>query len=112
MTKIHALSNGGLSSKGALLQALTRGEGYGLELIERVKERTQRKVVLTQGTVYPALRALEKEGLVESYESEPLPERGGRPRVYYRLTAAGHRAAQEQREVTINLFGLEPAASY
>lgn len=93
-----------LSSKGALLQALIHGEGYGLELIERVNDRTDGRVVLNQGTVYPALRALEREGFVESYESEPMPERGGRPRVYYELTPAGRRAAQEQREATLNLL--------
>lgn len=99
-----------LSPKGALLQALVRGDSYGLELIDCVKELTEGKVVLHQGTVYPALRALEKEGLVESYESEPLQERGGRPRVYYSLTAAGRKISGEQRTAALGLLGVSPAA--
>ncbi len=94
-----------VSSKAALLQALISGPGYGLDLIERVKKHTKGEIVLHQGTVYPALRELEADGLVRSYESEPLPERGGRPRRYYRLTALGARAAMEQRSAIIGLFG-------
>ena len=97
-----------VSAKAALLQALIRGEGYGLDLIKRVEDRTKGKVKLHQGNVYPALRDLEADGLVKSYESEPLPERGGRPRRYYKLTAAGQRAALQQSEAVAGLFGLLP----
>lgn len=93
-----------VSAKAALLQALVRGDGYGLDLIERVKNQTNGKFVLGQGSVYPALRELEREGLLESYEGEPTPERGGRPRRYYRLNALGAKAAIEQREVVMGLF--------
>jgi PadR family transcriptional regulator PadR len=90
----------------ALLQALIRGEGFGLDLIKRVKERTNGKLKLHQGNVYPALRDLEADGLLKSYEGPPLPERGGRPRRYYKLTAAGQRAALEQTNAVAGLFGL------
>lgn len=93
-----------VSARAALLQALIAGEGYGLELIERVEQRTKGAVKLRQGSVYPALRDLEDEGLVKSYEGEPIPERGGRPRRYYRLTAKGQRAALEQGEAVRGLF--------
>ncbi len=58
-----------------------------------------------QGSVYPALRDLEDEGLLESYEGDPLPERGGRPRRYYKLTALGATAAMAHRDVVLALFG-------
>jgi PadR family transcriptional regulator PadR len=73
----------------ALIDALVHGPGYGLDLIERVNKQTQGRLVLGQGSVYPHLRELEREGLLESYEGEPLPQRGGRPRRYYKLTAKG-----------------------
>lgn len=94
--------------KAALLQALIKGSSFGLELISRVEEMTNGEVKLHQGTVYPLLRALENEGLLESYEGEPLPERGGRPRRYYKLTAEGAREALAHRAVAASLFGLEP----
>jgi PadR family transcriptional regulator PadR len=92
----------------ALLQALLSGPGYGLELIERVKEKTQGKLTLNQGNAYPTLRALERDGLIESYKSEGPQERGGRPRIYYRLTGEGLRAARETRETGLLLFGSSP----
>jgi PadR family transcriptional regulator, regulatory protein PadR len=97
-----------VNAKAALLQALIRGEGYGLELIERVKQRTQGTVKLHQGNTYPALRELEKEGLLKSWDADPTPERGGRPRRYYKLTAAGQRAATQQSVAVAGLFGLVP----
>lgn len=98
-----------IDPRTALLQALISGDSYGLELIERVKERTGGRVVLGQGSIYPALRALEREGFVESYESEPMSERGGRPRIYYRLTGEGRRAALEERQALLGLFSPDLA---
>jgi len=96
-----------IDHKAALLQALAAGgEGYGLELIDRVKQQTNGAITLLQGRVYPALRELEQEGFVKSYESDPLPERGGRPRRYYKLTAEGRRAATAQRNAASSLFQL------
>ncbi len=94
-----------VTAKAALLQALISGPGYGLDLIERVKKQTKGAVELGQGSVYPALRDLEHDGLLESYEGEAPPERGGRPRRYYKLTALGAKAATAQQEVVFGLFG-------
>lgn len=88
-----------ISSKAALLQALVTGPGFGLELIERVKERTKGAVVLHQGSIYPALRDLEREGFLRSWDGETTPDRGGRPRRYYELTAEGRRAAFRDQQV-------------
>lgn len=96
-----------LNAKAALLQALISGPGFGLELMERVKDRSSGQLMLHQGSVYPALRSLEREGLVRSYDGESVAERGGRPRRYYELTAAGAKAATRQRGV---LMGFLQAA--
>jgi len=93
-----------ITAKAALLQALLRGPGFGLDLITRVKDLTLGTVELGQGSVYPALRDLERGGLLESHE-EPPSERGGRPRRYFKLTNAGEKAALEQRRVVLSIFG-------
>lgn len=98
-----------VNAKAALLQALISGPGYGLELIERVAKKTEGKIALHEGSVYPALRALEREGLVRSYGGDPLPERGGRPRRYYELTAEGSRAAAQQQTAALRLFSFQVA---
>jgi len=90
--------------------SLIGGRGFGLEIIQRVRERSNGKILLNEGSVYPALKALEKEGLLRSYDGEPMPERGGRPRRYYELTGEGRRVATEQRTALLNL--LQPAEAF
>lgn len=98
-----------VTTQAALLQALIKGPSYGLEIMARVAEQTKGAVKLHQGTTYPLLRELEAEGFLESYEGEPMPERGGRPRRYYRLTAEGKKKAMEERVIAAGIFGLELA---
>lgn len=88
-----------ISSRAALLQALLSGPGFGLDLLERVKRRTNGAVVLHQGSLYPALRGLERDGLLRSWDGDSPPERGGRPRRYYELTAEGRQAAFRDQQV-------------
>lgn len=97
---------GPVSTRAALLQALIDGPGYGLELTKRVKERTKGKMVIGQGRLYPTLWDLQEDGLVTCYETDPVPERGGRPRKYYELTAEGLRSAREEQVVGFLLFGV------
>lgn len=98
-----------LTAKAALLQALAHGSGFGLDLIQRVQQLTGGKLTLGQGSVYPALKDLEWDGLAESYDGAPTPERGGRPRRYFKLTPRGFQLAREHRAIAAELFGLVPA---
>ena len=100
-----------MTARAALLTALIPGKGYGLELIDRVSDRSKGQIQLNQGSIYPALKSLEKEGLLKSWEADPTPERGGRPRRYYELTADGLRAAREQSQGMLGFlrFALEGA---
>lgn len=95
-----------LPAKSALLYGLISGPGYGLELIERIRAASDGRLRIGQGSAYPALRSLEREGLVRSWEGESLPERGGRPRRYYELTADGLRAARSQRDTLLTLLRI------
>lgn len=93
-----------INTRSALLQALLSGEGYGRELIDRVRNSTNGKILLLDGCVYPALRELESEGLIRSWESELITDRDGRPRRFYRLTALGGKTATEERSAMIGLL--------
>lgn len=97
-----------VTAKAAILSVLMSGRSYGLEIIDKVRERTKGEIVLTDGTVYPTLKAMEREGLLRSFDGEPMPERGGRPRRYYELTGDGVRAARNQRSAVAGLWGLRP----
>jgi PadR family transcriptional regulator, regulatory protein PadR len=84
-----------ITPEAALLRVLITGEAYGLDLTRRVREWTNGKIMLNDDSFYQAIRKLEAQGLVDSYMSEPTGQRGGQPRRYYKLTAAGQRAALE-----------------
>jgi PadR family transcriptional regulator PadR len=94
-----------LSAKAALLQALVI-PGYGLELVERVRRSSSGHIRLRLGSVYPALRALEEQGLVRS-RLRPRPQGAGRPRRYYDLTPRGRTASRTQREALAAFFRPE-----
>lgn len=72
-------------------------EAYGVPIHQEIEERTSRSVSIA--TVYSALDRLEKDGLVISHLSSPLPERGGRAKRLYRLSADGATALQRARRV-------------
>jgi PadR family transcriptional regulator, regulatory protein PadR len=93
-----------ITARAAILAVLISGRRYGLEIIGRVRDRTNGSIVLNEGSVYPALKAMERDGLLRSFDGETLPERGGRPRRYYELTAEGFRVAKEQHTALIGLL--------
>ncbi|UII34186.1 PadR family transcriptional regulator [Fulvivirga ulvae] len=61
------------------------GRMYGYEIFQRVKELSDEKILLKDGSLYPALQKLSKDGLL-SYEEEYV---GKRVRKYYYLTQKG-----------------------
>jgi PadR family transcriptional regulator PadR len=98
-----------LTAKAVILQALISGPAFGIEVIERVSKGSRGTLRLHQGSAYPALRALERAGLVRSWEGPPEEVRAGRPRRYYELTAAGLRTARGQRDVLLGFLQPVPA---
>ena len=94
-----------MTAKAAILQALVVGPGYGLQLIQRVRWRSNGGVLLQQGSIYPALRALQCAGLVcTCAEPAALKRTAGRPRILYQLTPEGEQLAQQQRRIAAALF--------
>ena len=66
-----------------VLHAISRGRRYGFEIMDATG--------MPSGTVYPALRKLEKNGLIQAqWERESVARAERRPtRRYYRVTTAG-----------------------
>jgi PadR family transcriptional regulator PadR len=59
---------------------------YGYSIWKKMKTRKNGRVSLKQGTIYPVLRILQKEGLLES---EIRASESGPARKYYWITAKG-----------------------
>src|SRR5205823_5828184 len=70
-----------------LLSVMRDGPTYGYEMTKRLRERGL--MVVSEGSIYPLLGRLERDGLVKV---ERASGNGGPPRKYYRPSAAGARA--------------------
>jgi PadR family transcriptional regulator, regulatory protein PadR len=77
----------------AILAALWKGRGYGLEIIRHLESQSQ--LVLAEGTIYPILNRLKADGLLSS---EWVEAEAGHPRKYYSLTGAGRERLVQMTE--------------
>jgi PadR family transcriptional regulator PadR len=68
----------------AILLTVSSGPRYGLAIIQHLEAFTD--LVITEGTIYPILGRLTREGLLES---EWVEGEAPHPRKYYRLTRIG-----------------------
>ena len=98
-----------LSHTAALiLQAVHTGDGYGFSVMVLTG--------LPSGTVYPAMRRLERDGLIRGqWERQSIADAGQRPpRKYYKLTQAGQAtlgASQRRYPLLAKLAAVEGGPS-
>jgi PadR family transcriptional regulator PadR len=69
---------------------------YGYEIARQLESLAEGDLPMHQGAIYPALRSLERQGLLRS---RMLPSDTGPPRKYYQLTAAGKSALADWKPV-------------
>jgi DNA-binding PadR family transcriptional regulator len=92
-----------------------KGRMYGYEITQLVKEMSSEKILVKEGSLYPALHKLEADGLVVAEEVYI----GKRVRKYYSLTKPGKTAARasvdelmEFMKTIHDLIMVKPQASY
>ncbi len=92
VAKIQRQLNAG-SVSVTLLALLARAEQpmYGYQLSKILEQVTRAPLPMKQGTLYPVLRSLEREGLLSSSLE---PSDSGPPRRYYQVTPLGHEALE------------------
>ncbi len=79
-----------------LLETVSRGPMYGYQICKAVDAKTDGYFELREGSLYPALHKLEREGQLKSYWEKTD---AGRRRKYYQITDTGLTAlAQKRRE--------------
>jgi PadR family transcriptional regulator, regulatory protein PadR len=85
-----------------LTVAHLKGEAYGAMILQDIKDRTDRLVILS--AIYVALYRLEEKGLVTSSVGGASQERGGRRKRTFTVTAAGMHTLGEIRQVREELW--------
>ena len=83
------------SSTLLVLSLLEKEDMYGYQMITELSRRSNDTFQMKEGTLYPILHGLEKEGAVKSYTKEADT---GRTRKYYRITRKGLKALEEQKK--------------
>lgn len=88
--------------KGALelcvLALLSQHDSYAYEIASRLADA----IGMGEGTIYPLMRRLQADGLVETYLVESS---SGPPRKYYRLSEAGRKSFDGQKEAWSSFSG-------
>lgn len=85
-------------------------EAYGVSIRQKVSEITKKNIIY--GTLYNVLDQLLRKGYVRKKQGRPTPQRGGRGKIYYTLTARGREALQDARELHQKIWdGIPELAS-
>jgi DNA-binding PadR family transcriptional regulator len=86
-----------------MLALLRLGEGaYGVPIAREIEAISDREVGIA--SVYAALERLERKGFVNSRRGDPTPERGGRAKRFFRVTALGLRRVRKTQSALVRLW--------
>ncbi len=81
-------------------------DAYGLAIKDELEAVAGRSP--SSGSLYTTLDRLERKGLIASTAGEGTEERGGRPRRYVKVTAAGQAQLARSRDTLMALWdGIE-----
>lgn len=69
-----------------LLSILESHPSYAYEISKTITDRSRGEYLIKQTTLYTAVKRLQSQGLLDSYEDVST---SGKPRTYYKLTAEG-----------------------
>ncbi len=79
-----------------VLSVLSKEDLYGYQIIRIVANLSEEVFQMNEGTLYPILHSLEKNGMLESYWSEPTET--ARRRKYYKITKKGLKELASQEK--------------
>jgi PadR family transcriptional regulator, regulatory protein PadR len=78
-----------------ILDVLSRGDSYGYQIAQTVMAQSRDFFELKEGSLYPALHRLERQGWCKAYWMDTSE---GRRRKYYKITPRGGVALKTKRE--------------
>lgn len=90
-----------------LTVGILNGKAYGITIKDEIEGRLHREV--TVGALQITLRRLEGKGYLQSQPGESTLLRGGRPKLYFTVTALGKRALEYTRQTRNELWKALPS---
>lgn len=89
-----------------LTVGILNGNAYGVTIKDEIESRLGREVSV--GALQITLRRLEKKGYLKSKHGETEESRGGRPKLYFTITAYGKKAITYIRDTRNELWKALP----
>lgn len=92
-----------------LAVAMLHGDAYGTAIQNEIKDQTNRSMTIS--TVHAVLKRLEEKGYLTSSYGGATPERGGRRKHLFAITASGQNAIASARETRNKMWNSIPNLS-
>lgn len=104
----------GASSIPIILSILQKGDSYGYDIMQQLKNLSDGKILWKEGSLYPVLKKMEQSGMIKSYWNLKDFDRH---RKYYKLLKPGLSALGKQQEdwalmysIFAKLWNLQPSS--
>lgn len=78
-----------------VLHLISTNDMYGYQIIHELEARSNNVFSLKEGTLYPILHGLEKDGLTSSYTKIA---KSGKKRKYYKITKKGNIMLSDKKQ--------------
>jgi len=85
----------GASSIPLILSILQNDDTYGYEIMKKLKEISEGRIIWKEGSLYPVLKKMESLRYIKSYWNV---KQFDRPRKYYKIMAKGNEALNDSKE--------------
>lgn len=89
-----------------LTVGILHGNAYGVTIKDEIEIRLEREVSV--GALQITLRRLEQKGYLESEHGSGSANRGGRPKLFFTMTAYGKEALEYSRKTRNDLWQALP----
>ena len=84
-------------------------QAYAVSIRDLIEAETG--IAITRSSVYVTLDRLDRKGYVASWFGDPTPERGGKAKRHFRVTAAGRRALAAAERAVARLRTSHPSTT-
>ena len=79
-----------------------KDNAYGLTIRKQIKESSH--IDYSYGTLYGILDQLTHKEYIDRIKGDPTPKRGGRSKIYYKITPRGIEALKKAMEIHKNVW--------
>lgn len=89
-----------------VLSVLEEGDAHGFEVLRRLEAAGCGSLRLKEGSLYPALYRLEKEGCLKAHWEDGQNKRRGPRRRIYKVTRKGKRKLADSRQQWVHFVSV------